>query len=94
MDEREQLLSAYNSLDISMKRKELADEFTELVFVIKKLQKDIDINEDSDINTDLKKLYDGIISEDEYLNGVYINIINFKEELAKYLDKVTDVFYE
>ena len=94
MNEQEQLLEAYSNLDISQKRKQIAEEITELVLVIKKLQKDMQIDSDVDNNTDLKKLYDGIKNEDEYLTILYSNIINIKDELATYLDKVVDILYE
>ena len=75
MNEQEQLLDVYNNLDISQKRKQIAEEVTELLLVIKKLQKDMQIESDVDNNADLKKLYDGLKSEDEYLTVLYSNII-------------------
>lgn len=94
MEEQEQLISAYDNLSVSEKRKELADEFTELILVVKKLQQDMQINNENYINNDLKKLYDGVIDESNYLTNLYTNVINLKGELAEYLDKIVDLLYE
>ena len=94
MEEQEQLISAYDNLSVSEKRKELADEFAELILVVKKLQQDMQINNENYINNDLKKLYDGFIDESNYLTNLYTNVINLKGELAEYLDKIVDLLYE
>ena len=94
MEEQEQLISAYDNLSVSEKRKELADEFAELILVVKKLQQDMQINIENYINIDLKKLYDGVIDESNYLTNLYTNVINLKGELAEYLDKIVDLLYE
>lgn len=94
MEEQEQIISAYDNLSVSEKRKELANEFTELILVVKKLQQDMQINNENYINNDLKKLYDGVIDESNYLTNLYTNVINLKGELAEYLDKIVDLLYE
>lgn len=93
IEETNELLDAYNNLTLIQKRKELAEEFTELLGVINKLKEDIGVLEKIDLNP-LKKLYDTNISEDEYISSIYENMLNLKEELATYLDKVTDLYYE
>lgn len=94
MNTQEEILNAYDNLSVSEKRKELADEFTELILVVKRLQQDIQVDTENYINDDLKKLYDGIIDESSYLTNLYSNIINLKSELAEYLDKIIDILYE
>lgn len=93
IEETNELLDAYNNLTLIQKRKELAEEFTELLGVINKLKEDIGVLEKIDLNP-LKKLYDTNISEDEYISSIYENMLNLKEELAEYLDKVIDLYYE
>ena len=89
----EQLINAYNNLDIEDKKVELADEFAEFLGLIQKLRKDVEINEPVNLNP-IVKLHSKTASEDEYLTSIYENILNLKEELAIYLDKITDEFYE
>lgn len=94
MNEQDEMVIAYNNLDINQKRKELADEFTELVFMIKKLQNDVGVQNDINTNEDLKKLFDGISNEEKYMTGLYVNILNLKDELGLYLNKIIDLLYE
>ena len=94
MNEQEQMLNAYANLKISEKRRELADEFSELVLMIKKLQGDIGVVNDINSSEDLKKLFDGITDEDKYMMNLYINVLNLKDELGAYLDKIIDILYE
>lgn len=88
-----ELINAFKELDLIDKKKELADELTELAMVIRKLNNDININNMGD-NSNFRKLYDINSSDDEYLVSIFSNIINLKEELAMYLDKISDVLYE
>lgn len=88
-----ELIDAYKNLDINDKRNELADEFTEFIGIINKLKKDVEIDENVNLSP-LKKLYDKTENEEGYLCFIYENILNVKEELAEYLDKVIDLYYE
>ncbi len=88
------LIDVYKNLDIYDKRNELADELSEFISIIQKLKADIGEKNNSDVLFDLDFLYDEKLNEDQYLTNLYKNILNIKEELAIYLNKVTDLYYE
>lgn len=89
----EELINAYKELNIEDKRHELGEEFIEFLGIIHKLRNDLEIP--TLLNSSpVRKLYDVNSSEDEYLTGVYENVLNLKEELAVYLEKIADALYE
>lgn len=87
------IINSYKNLPISSKRKELGREIAEMVIVLQKLVKDIDNNYSIEPLDALDNLYNGTTSEDEYLSGLYEDVLSFKELLGTYLEKVTSVFY-
>lgn len=91
--ENPDMLQLYNEMSIEDKRQELAEEFMELIMVIKKIKADADIMVNED-NSDLRLLYDGNVNESIYLTYLYKNILNLKDELGEYLEKIADAFYE
>lgn len=91
LDTEINIYEAYANLDVSDKRKELGREITELTIVVKKLLSDITIEFPIDSLEEFENLYDGNCSEDEYLTGLYEDVLNFKELLAMYLERV--IFY-
>ena len=89
----EDLINAYRDLSIEDKRLELVEEFVEFLGIIKKLRNDVEITSPTNLDP-VKKLYDKDASEDEYLTSIYENILNVKEELSVYLEKIADLLYE
>ncbi len=90
-----ELVEAYDELDVSAKRKELGFEITELTIVVKKLLADIAGGFPGDIESleEFENLYSGQTSEEQYLTGLYEDVLNFKEILGMYLDRVTSLYY-
>lgn len=88
----DELVDSYSSLDIADKRIELAEEFTELIGLISKLKKDIGLKESVDLSM-LKKLYYQNVDEDEYMKYIYSNFLYLKDNLADYIDEVTNLYY-
>jgi len=83
-----ELINSYNDLTINDKRKELGREIAELSIVIKQLisyQTGIPLNES--LLNDYNNLYDGNLSENDYLTGLYEDVINLKEDLGLYFSK-------
>ena len=93
MNEEINIIDEYKKLNTNEKRKEIADEFIELIAVVKKLKTDFNIPSAND-NDILKELYNGTNSEDDYLVSIYKNVLNLKDELAEYLTVVVDNLYE
>lgn len=83
-----ELISSYDKLAINDKRRELGREIAELSIVIKQLisyQTGIPLNES--LLNDYNNLYDGNLSENDYLTGLYEDVINLKEDLGLFLSK-------
>lgn len=87
MDEQKKLIDAYSQLDISMKRKELGRELAEATVIIYKLLANVTGVNNVPNMDEFNNLYDGTISEDQYLTGFYEDFLNYRELLAIYLDK-------
>ena len=87
MNEQKKLIDAYSQLDISMKRKELGRELAEATVMIYKLLANVTGVNNVPNMDEFNNLYDGTISEDQYLTGFYEDFLNYRELLAIYLDK-------
>lgn len=88
MDEQKKLIDAYSQLDISTKRKELGRELAEATVMVYKLLADVTGVNNVPNMDEFNNLYDGTISEDQYLTGFYEDFLNYRELLAIYLDKI------
>lgn len=90
------VVNAYDDLDVSTKRKELGIEISELTIVVKQLLNDIS-EKGAIFNTnsleEYENLYNGLISEGEYLTGLYEDVLIIKELLGVYFNKVVDAIY-
>ncbi len=87
MDEQKKLIDAYSQLDVSTKRKELGRELAEATVMIYKLLANVTGVNNVPNMDEFNNLYDGTISEDQYLTGFYEDFLNYRELLAIYLDK-------
>lgn len=87
MDEQKKLIDAYSQLDVSTKRKELGRELAEATVMVYKLLSDVTGVNNVPNMDEFNNLYDGTISEDQYLTGFYEDFLNYRELLAIYLDK-------
>ena len=92
--EYNEIINEYKSFSTEEKRKLLSDEVAELVLIIKKLKVDTNLSDEDPNNDILKKLYSSDSSEDEYLVGMYENILKLKEDLGGYLTLVVENIYE
>lgn len=87
---KQELFAAFNNLSVADKRKELGRELSETMLLIYQYIKEINqIDGEIDLN-DFLNLYNGNLTEDEYLNGYYEDFINFKELLGIYINKLSD----
>lgn len=87
---RDELFKSFATLDITSKRRELGRELSEVYILIYQYIKSMTMNTE-EINLDeFLNLYDGNLTEDEYLNGYYEDFMNFKELLSIYLDKTNN----
>lgn len=89
------LINSYDLLNISDKRKELGREIEEVTLVIQKLLTDVtaqDLFSDKNLN-EFNNLYNGLTPEGEYLTGLYEDVLNLKELLGMYLNKVMFLYY-
>lgn len=91
------VVTAYDTLDVSDKRKELGIELTELTVVVKQLLNDIsEQGQVLNVNSleEYENLYSGLISEGEYLTGLYEDVLILKELLGIYFSKIMPAIYD
>lgn len=83
------LIDSYSLLSVNDKRIELGREIAELSIVIKKLVGDL-TGESERLNSidEYDNLFDGKLSEADYLTGLYEDIIKLKELLGFYLSAI------
>ena len=93
MEEEKNLIEAYDELDLGDKRKELGKEIAEATIVVQKLISEIVPNYQAKPTDEYTNLFDESIDENEYLSGLYQDVIEFKDILASYLEIVTDMYY-
>lgn len=84
------VIDAYSNLELTDKRKELGREIAEMTIVIQTALNEITSQQffTPEVLKEFDNLYDGIISEDQYLIGLYEDILNFKEILGICLEKI------
>lgn len=84
------VVESYDKLLISNKRKELGREIAEMTILIQKLLNYITAQDffEEDMIKNFDNLYDGTITEDKYLTGLYEDILNFKKLLGICLIKM------
>ena len=85
------LVESYDELKLTDKRRELGREISEMTIVIQKILNEITTQEvfTPEVLKEFENLYDGTISEDKYLTGLYEDVLNFKELLGICLDKIS-----
>lgn len=91
------VVSAYDALEVVDKRKELGIELTELTIVVKQLLNDVsEQGPVLNVNSldEYENLYSGLISEGEYLTGLYEDVLMLKELLGIYFGKIAPAIYD
>ena len=94
MEEDISLLEEYESLPLIDKRKKLGKEIAEMTFVTEKMIADIMPGYEVKPIEEYDNLFDGTTSEDDYLVGLYDDLLDLQEALAVYYDFVTNFYYE
>jgi len=87
-----ELIDKYSSLSIGEKRKELGHEISELTFVTEKLLADILPDYELKNVKEFVNLFDENLTEDEYLTGLYGDILELQEAIGTYYDIVTNIY--
>lgn len=87
------IIESFKGLSLEDKRKALGEDIVELSTLTRKLLSDIagpvpPVTADEYIN-----LFNPKLTEEEYLNGLYEDFFNFREILAMYLDRITEMYY-
>ena len=93
-EEKEKLIAEYSNLDLSDKRRELGREIAELHMVTQALITDIIPEYKEKTVDEFTNLFDDDTDENDYLTGLYQDIIELEEAVGSYYDIVTDIYYE
>ena len=92
--EQEELMSSFRELPLEEKRKELGWEIAEMQLMLNTLITDLVPDYPAKPQEDYDNLFDGTTSEDEYLAGLYEDVIDLKDTFGNYCDVVTSAYYD
>ena len=92
MDEKEELINGYNQLALGDKRRELGQEIAELSVVTGKLIADIVPDYKIKEAREFTNLFEEDTTENEYLTGLYQDVIELEEIIGTYYDIVTEMY--
>lgn len=84
MNEYRELINSFCELQKDKKKNEIRDELQEILMLFHKLCKEKNINSNILVHEEMKKLQEGYVSEDEFLNAIYAYIISIKENIGMY----------
>lgn len=94
MEELQRLIDSYSELSLGDKRRELGREIAELTLTTQKLLADIIPNYQAKPMEDFTNLFEEGTSEEEYLTGLYQDVIELEEVIGSYYNIVTDIYYD
>ena len=92
--EQEDLISSYRNLSLEEKRKELGWEITEMQLMLNTLITDLAPDYKVKTQEEYDNLFDSSTSEEEYLTGLYEDMIELKDTFGTYCEVVTSAYYE
>ena len=93
MDTKE-LIESYDALPIEEKRRELGREIAEMTLITQQLIKDIKPDFPVKEMDKFGNLFEGNVSESDYLTGLYEDVVELKENLGGYCDFATSFYYD
>ena len=86
MQEYQSLIDNFCQLRKTEKKSEIRDELQELLMIFHRLCMEKQIDNKILTHDEMKKIDDGNVSDDEFLNAIYAYIISIKETIGKYLN--------
>ena len=92
--EFENLVNSYKNLTIEAKRDEIVNVLKELLAVVDKINVDAEVKSEMLLNREILDLNNCVVSEDDYLEAVYVYAMSLQNSIGSFLEKFTDVFYE
>ncbi len=94
MEEEKDLMEEYIKLSIPDKRKMLGRTIAEMTFMTEKLLKDLNNDYQVKPMEEYDNLFDGNTSEEEYLNGLYEDVLELQDVMGSYFTFSTSLYYE
>ena len=94
MEEEKDLYEEYLKLSIPDKRKQLGRAIAEMTFMTEKLLKDLNPDYQVKPMAEYDNLFDGTTSEEEYLNGLYEDVLELQDVMGSYYTFSTSLYYE
>ncbi len=87
-------VSAFKNLDLETKRSEIIKLIKELLGVFDKIGKDFNHSTEFLVNTELLDINKADCTEDDFLEGLLVYILNLQEISASSIKIITDNFYK
>ena len=94
MEEERDLVEEYISKSLPEKRKELGKTIAEMTFMTEKLLHDLNTDYEVKPVQDYDNLFDSVTSEEEYLNGLYEDVLELQDVMGAYYTFATSLYYE
>ena len=94
MEEDINLIEEYRALPLSNKRQKLGKAIAEMTVVTEKLLSDLNPNYTQKPVDEYSNLFEGTTSEDEYLTGLYDDVLDLQEAMALYYEFATNLYYD
>lgn len=90
----EELMTSFKEMSLGDKRRELGWEITEMQLMINTLITDLVPDYKVKPQEEYDNLFDPSTSEDEYLTGLYEDVIDLKDTFGTYADVLAASYYE
>ena len=92
MDDLKNLIEGYKELSTGDKRKELGREITRMTTITEKLLYDLNPEYNYKPADEYVNLFEENTSEDDYLTGLYEDVMYLSERVAMYYNFATDLY--
>ncbi len=94
MEEEKNLVEEYVLKPLPEKRRELGKTIAEMTFMTEKLLHDLNTDYEVKPVQDYDNLFDPATSEEEYLNGLYEDVLELQDVMGAYYTFATSLYYE
>ena len=87
-------IETYKKLPLQEKKKMVNEEAKKLLAFIDKAKKDLNISDDILFNREILDLNNDNISDDDFVEAMFVYVHSFQESLGKYFNEVSKYLYK
>ena len=93
-DKFNEYIEKFKLLPLQKKKKKTVDEIKLLLATIEKLKTDMNINEDIIFNREILDLNSDNISDDDFVEAMFVYINMIEESLGHYVNMIVEMLYK